>query len=116
MDKKIIYLAIILITLLLLVGCAKTTREIIKPTTSALIVGTAISPVAGAISGATSLILEKLDFSGDNEKPRVETKAQAVAEVADKTLLYLFLSFLCYGFIFKTTPYIAEKFTKKSED
>jgi hypothetical protein len=66
-------------------GCSQGVREVVKTTGSVAIVGSAISPTGGVIAGATTYIMELMDYDRNSEVPTIKTPEQAI----DNTFNYL---------------------------
>jgi uncharacterized membrane-anchored protein len=94
MRRDLIILALLLILTFLMVGCSKSVREIAKTTGSVAIVGSAISPTGGVIAGATTYIMELMDYDRNSEVPTIKTPEQAIVELGDRLLIFIFLGFL----------------------
>ena len=115
MRRDLIILALLLILTFLMAGCSQGVREVVKTTGSVAIVGSAISPTGGVIAGATTYIMELMDYDRNSEVPTIKTPEQAIVELGDRLLIFIFLGFLFYEFLFKASPILFKNAVKSKK-
>jgi hypothetical protein len=91
-------IGLLLILTFLMAGCSQGVREVVKTTGSVAIVGSAISPTGGVIAGATTYIMELMDYDRNSEVPTIKTPEQAIVELGDRLLIFIFLEYITVDF------------------